>query len=246
MAVLIYAGGDTIVLDVVPSETTERVVTPTEHPVEIGADVTDHVKKNPTRVNLECFVSNKPIDDTVMGQKDGVYGIEFLDIKTYEQPLLTHVGPLPVPSPGGITTAARNLVKKAIGAILGKDEFDGSVRVLTFPTARDYVVKLLDALEKVQDNATLCRVTTSRGWEYEDMILTRIGEVRDLSTGDGATFNLEFQKIRKVSAIAVAAPKPTELRATPKVNKGAQGAQAPTPAAKKSFGKKVKDKFSNR
>lgn len=34
----------------------------TSHPVEVGADVTDHVRNNPVLVNLDCRISNTPMD----------------------------------------------------------------------------------------------------------------------------------------------------------------------------------------
>ncbi len=35
----------------------------TSHPVEIGADVTDHVRNEPIVVNLDCRISNTPMAD---------------------------------------------------------------------------------------------------------------------------------------------------------------------------------------
>jgi hypothetical protein len=54
---------DTVELDVLLSEKfTERVVT-TEHPVEVGADPTDHVRITPATLQLEGMFTDTPIPE---------------------------------------------------------------------------------------------------------------------------------------------------------------------------------------
>lgn len=52
-------------LDVAISEDHDFESEVTEHPVEIGADITDHVRARPIRVSLEGVVSDTPIGDVV-------------------------------------------------------------------------------------------------------------------------------------------------------------------------------------
>lgn len=66
--------------DAVISETQDITSQVTEHPVEKGANVTDHVRAETDRVHLEVFVSNQPNRD-VNGRGAAVEGVE-LDLKT--------------------------------------------------------------------------------------------------------------------------------------------------------------------
>ena len=43
----------------------------TSHPVEAGADVTDHVRNNPITVNLDCLISNTPMAE-IASLRDGI------------------------------------------------------------------------------------------------------------------------------------------------------------------------------
>lgn len=52
---------DTLTLDAALSEKHETSIELTEHPVEEGADVADHVRKKPAVVTIEGLISNTPI-----------------------------------------------------------------------------------------------------------------------------------------------------------------------------------------
>lgn len=54
---------DTIELDALLSEKFTKRVTTTEHPVEEGADPTDHVRIQPATLQLEAIITNTPIPD---------------------------------------------------------------------------------------------------------------------------------------------------------------------------------------
>jgi hypothetical protein len=53
-----------VVFDTTISETHEQAAEVTKHPVEKGADVTDHVRTMPGPFSCEVFVSNTPIEDS--------------------------------------------------------------------------------------------------------------------------------------------------------------------------------------
>lgn len=69
----------TLYFDAVISETQDITSQVTEHPVEKGANITDHVRAEIDRVHLEVFVSNTPNRD-VNGRGAAVEGVE-LDLK---------------------------------------------------------------------------------------------------------------------------------------------------------------------
>ncbi len=52
---------DVIEIDACLDETHTLENTVTDHPVEEGYNITDHVRPNPDRVTLRCFVSNTPL-----------------------------------------------------------------------------------------------------------------------------------------------------------------------------------------
>lgn len=54
-------GGVLITLDASTSQTHERSAEPTEHPVEQGVDVTDHVHPGPVRVTVAGVISATPL-----------------------------------------------------------------------------------------------------------------------------------------------------------------------------------------
>lgn len=52
---------ESIVMDVVEDENHDLSNTLTDHPVEDGADVTDHIRPEPDVVTQRCFISNTPL-----------------------------------------------------------------------------------------------------------------------------------------------------------------------------------------
>lgn len=63
-----------IAFDATTRETHESTATATEHPVELGVDVTDHVRKDLDTLELQVVVSNTPVRAAAT-QMDGVAGL---------------------------------------------------------------------------------------------------------------------------------------------------------------------------
>lgn len=59
-------------LDATPSERFSFAQEATEHPIETGADVTDHIRRRPDSLSLEGVVSNKPIVRIDKGDKAAI------------------------------------------------------------------------------------------------------------------------------------------------------------------------------
>lgn len=53
---------DGFLIDATVSQSHDRSFQVTSHPVEAGADVTDHVRALPVRLTLDCVVSNAPLE----------------------------------------------------------------------------------------------------------------------------------------------------------------------------------------
>lgn len=181
--------------DLVVSETHESTVTVTKHPVEKGADVTDHVRIEPKTLSLEVFVTNTPITrDTIQGRGDtSTLEIEFPRIHT----------------------ALGDAIDDAFGA-----PPPTKIQVLTFPDLFDRVREIQDQLITHQEAAHLWTVVTASR-TYEDMVIAKVSLPRD--TPGGATFHIDLESIRTVSTQTVTAPKPAEKRGAPKQAKGSQG-----------------------
>jgi len=64
------AGGanlDVINIDATLSEVHTAEVELTQHPVETGADITDHARQKPREIRIDGFVTNTPFDSDVVG-----------------------------------------------------------------------------------------------------------------------------------------------------------------------------------
>lgn len=70
--------GDEIEVDSCLEENHVLENTVTDHPVEEGYNITDHVRPNPDRVTLRCFVSNTPLstDQTKTAVREGSVDFE--------------------------------------------------------------------------------------------------------------------------------------------------------------------------
>ena len=104
--------------DVVKSEQHNISTFITEHPVESGADIADHVRSNLDTFTLEGFVTNAPIsgvDKTKISQKIGDYkGLDLTPvIPEYQAPL--------APTPGAVFGA----IGGALSSLLnGKKQYN--------------------------------------------------------------------------------------------------------------------------
>lgn len=66
-----------IVVDACMTENHQLDSEVTDHPVERGADVTDHVRPKPAVVTLDCVISNTPVDVTQRARVLQASGVTF-------------------------------------------------------------------------------------------------------------------------------------------------------------------------
>lgn len=223
--------------DAVTSEVQTIKSTATEHPVERGPNVSDHIRDELDSVTLEVFVSNQPIYD-LNGHGGKVVSVE-IKTQPYEPPLEA--------TPGSLFNAVGGAIKqgvKALGELIGLGGPSGtSATILMFDEAFDAVGEVVLLLRGIRATKQLVDVVLPSRL-YPDMVLTSVEVTRTPATGDGATIALEFKELRQVAVSIVTAPTPTEPRAKSAVKKGAKDTKdAPAPARKGSllkglFGKK--------
>ncbi|MFO0639667.1 MAG: hypothetical protein U0183_10690 [Polyangiaceae bacterium] len=213
--------------DVVTSETQTLSTTITEHPVEEGPDVADHMRRDLDAVTLEVFVSNTPVFD-VNNRGGKVVPVE-LKVEKYEAPLEL--------TPGSVFSAAGGALKKGIAAIgdalgLGNGEAKNVATVMKFATEFDAISDTLILLRGLRNTSQLVDVMLPSRI-YQGMALTNLEVRRDVTSGEGATFVLEFRELRKVATLTTKVPLPAEPRAKPKKNRGVQEPQRFEPTPKK-------------
>lgn len=176
--------------DAVLSEDHERTTLVTDHNVEQGINIVDHVRPNPDRLTLEVFISETPVESN-------------------DFQLLSLVLDLPQPDGGG------NVFGQAPGVISGGFP-PQQISATTYQTSNDfhYVQDAYNQLTTLRDTATLLSIATPKQF-YSNMILETIRLRRDPRSGTSGYFTLEFRQIRVISSSIVAAPIPSVPRAAP-------------------------------
>jgi hypothetical protein len=197
----------TLRFDVVTAEGQIRSNLVTEHPVESGASITDHVRPNLNRVELETFVSNSPLNDDRQ-----------------------QITPIPLQLPPEPMGFGLNYGVNAVGQIVNKLIFGSQqivAKVLTFPGgAIDFVAETIQTLEALRSQGTLIKVVCPNA-VYDNMIVESFEIHRSSTTGDSASFNVALREIRVVTSTITNAPTPTIPRAAQTVDKGSQAAATP-------------------
>lgn len=197
-------GLQALTFDVVRTEAQELSNLITEHPVETGANVSDHVRPNLNRVTLEAYVSNAPI-----ASPDGT---------TTQFPLTIPPVPPQISVNGGIN---------AIGQLLFGVGAPPTAKALVFAMPTDYVAQTIDTLGQLRAQGILVSVYCPNAL-YDSMIVESFTVNRDAGTGTGASFTIVLRQVRVVSSSVVTAPKPTVASASVSQNKGSQAPTTPT------------------
>jgi Dit-like tail protein len=197
-----------VTFDVVTAEEHERTSTITDHPVEEGINVVDHVRPLPDRLTLEAYVSNAPINSP-----DALRLPLTTDLPQPGQPLLSAGGFLA----GGTTgMAQQGLV--ALGIMAGFP-LTQTVLVDQFIGDTDYPRQTYETLTYLRDNAIMLTVHTPRA-TYKNMLIERIQMHRDAQTGTGANFTIEMREVRIVASSITNAPLPSIPRSNPSLSLG--------------------------
>ena len=198
--------------DVVTSETHEGSCFISDHPVEKGADISDHVRDELDKVTLEVFISNAPLGmPNTPGVGDGQQQSMPIDPPTYTAPL--------APTPGAVF----NAIGGALSSLLSGKADKINANVLVFGDT-NYVAQTLEAIRDLKTSKQLVNLVTSEHM-YDSMILENYTLPRDASSGTGGAFTLSFKQMRIVESKVVSAPVPTEPRAKVPVARGAKGPQ---------------------
>lgn len=231
--------------DVVVTETQEERSQITDHPVETGATVTDHVRAMPDRVVLEVFVSNAPISPNGLANADGAIlggaatmarqSVD-LNVGTFGQGL--SYSPPFAPTPGAVFQAAGNAlnqVAKAIGLTKGPVT---RATPYVFPADFNFVRETWSILHDLKKKATVLDVFTSTA-TYGSMVIEELSAVKDFDAGTGGRMTIGLRSLSFVDTALTVAPVSAIPRGQPPKAKGVQAPE--TPVEQKSLAAKALD-----
>lgn len=222
--------------DVVTSVNPEDTVDISDHPVEEGADVTDHARTKLARLTIEAVtsLSPNPVNDPDAKQVNNAGNVFAAMME--EQKLKTISLNIPTPpvqlSESGVIQAGIGAIKNSIfGApkatvrtaskqVINSRSVTVIQRVAGFSRPRDVYAQLLF----LKDEHTLLHIKTLHR-EYSKMMIERIASPRTVGDGSNIKFQIDFKEIRTVSSLLVQAPQPVEPRAQPVKIVGVQNAQ---------------------
>lgn len=237
----------TIWIDVSIRETHSLSAEVTEHPVEDGVNITDHVRPQPRVIQLEGMVTNHPTE-LPLSHAGGVRATDdagVIDVTTVpgrRLPPMSHeiqgeptdLGFIPG---GGQATALAGFVGGALGldvtlprrrfaAELYNEDREGrtfyAVNALAFSEDFDRVGAVYQALVEVATKPQTVRLVT--GLDIYDVVaLSDLSFERSSEVGrDALRFSATCKVLRIVSAQTVVVPKPVEQRGKSAQSRGKQ------------------------
>jgi hypothetical protein len=211
--------GPAIYFDLIVSETSTNTSEVTDHPVEIGSDVSENIRHAPEHVVLEAVVTNTPTSG--QNAPSGSYPGAGWQLVPMPMTIPKYTPPFSLSS---IVAAGVS----ALGALLFGTP-PTIATVLAPPGPQDRIAQVhnaLTAIERVGALVTIIGTTKT----YDSMAITSITVPRD-ELGS-VTFKIECRRINIVATATVAAPTPLIKAAVPKKDAGPQ-TPAPLTAAQK-------------
>lgn len=206
----------------------------TEHPVERGFNVTDHVRPVPVKVDIEVVQSQTPLYSDRISQGAVPITVNTRAYSPVNKKLA--VDPYFPPALSGPANLVGAAVRGIGDAIFGPKVYSADLLEGTDATAKhvalldkhaafyDYVGNAIKILDKLRDDSQLVTLVTSNKL-YRNMVLVSNTWRREGPKGL-VVFSLSFRHIRIVDTKQGKVPKAAEVRAVPVKNKGAQGATA--------------------
>lgn len=236
MGTLLFAqdpdSGETEIVefDAVLTLSPDDTVAITDHPVETGANVTDHARDEPELLSIEAKVS------TIASPRDADVTLSTLDLvvnvrTTPGTKLITLDVPTPpiTPSIGGLVEAGVNAITTAISGPPKATVIDesrsrtvnGTARAWKQRSPRNRVRDIYERLLGWKTKHLLVTIQTTMR-EYFDMMIARVAAPQTVDDGSAVTFQLDFKRIRVADSETVLSPQPAEARGALGKNRGNQ------------------------
>lgn len=193
---------EAIAFDATLREVHSAGATVTEHAVERGANVADHVKPSVRKATFECFVSDSPVEVPVT-QMFGVSGSV--------QSVSLDGGTLPELARAASRATAAEYERRSVKATASVLQFDGDF------ARRE---RVYEQLERLRASATILSATTILA-QLDDVVISNLSAPVAAEDGDGITFTLELTAVRFAETQLVEVPDPEEPRGRPSADAGA-------------------------
>jgi hypothetical protein len=174
----------------------------TQHPVESGADISDHVRPELPTVTLEGVVSNTPLFAvSEIASRDG----NRRAIGSYQSVPLP---PSPVKSFGAsLATGLGGAVEGLIRGSMGPSSIDALVFDDLSSRIKEITTLLTEALE-----ASRLMKFVDEARDYENMAIESKAIVRTAEGGKACSVTLTLKQLKIVESKTVDSPIPSELR----------------------------------
>lgn len=197
-----------VVFDATVRELHQHSATATNHPVESGAPVTDHVKPEPDQLSVDVHVTNTPI---ISPNVDGANGeVRSMNVQTEAR---SQSKGAKVSREGNVTAAEYE-----------NNRLQGSAMVLQFGGGFDRVGSVYEVLARLcKEGVDVTVVTSLRQWD--SMLISRVSTPREAASRHAVTFQVDFQEVRFAETETVGTPEPLETRAERARRRGAQGTE---------------------
>lgn len=202
-----------VVIDATPEERHRMSAIATDHDVERGVTITDHVRPEPRTLTLLAVISDTPIRAT-----DALGG----SLQTYE---------LDLPARTAHSRAARQTGPSSWEAAEASERAADPVRVQLFTPDVENPTRVVDTwatLLDARDRALLATITT-RLETYESMVLLEATTTRTAADGTWIRCELTFRQIRQVTLELVDDPVPARVRDRNRVDRGSQSTEEAPP-----------------
>jgi hypothetical protein len=137
--------------DAVTRQAHESTARPTDHPIEEGADVSDHIQPGLDSLSMEVVVSNEPISDPET-QMDGAVGT----VRSVEVPSSLNLGPLAIPLTQTVSVFAFSQEFDRVRTVydLLRELKANGTRIDIHTTLRDYTDMVLTRVAPVRQAST--------------------------------------------------------------------------------------------
>ena len=220
---------ESIAVDAVLEEQHRSTAVISEHPVEDGSNVSDHVRADQDTISLEIFVTNTPIVEQPSENVSGSFSETNIAADAAPSrdgnPILSNPGSPPTRLLLGILVPGSAAKWEAAPFLEDTETAAAELRgatVLQFDDVFDRVNFVYSVMQALLTTGTQIRIVTKLR-TYEKMLLEEVTTPRDAKTGDAIKFNIVARQIRVVSTETVEAPpNPEQQRGRTRTNRGAQ------------------------
>ena len=186
-----------ITFDAAMEEGHDAAATLTEHNIEDGSVINDHVIIEPVRLTVTGWITNTPIE-TPFDQMAGITGgFETVELNATSPSAKLGVGPVAIPLP---------------------TSFPSKQEVFRFSGAFDRIKLVRETLLALMRSGELLTLTTTYE-DYSNMVLVSITQARNVDSKDASQFILSFQQATIATTETATAALPKIQSAKPPVNK---------------------------